>query len=112
MDLEKPELRTFFKYIKDKPNLFVAGGYPVLQFIDRDLGEYPSSDIDVFVLNKDDTGKESAKEFDELNVEEQKRFLIETLDKNALYVNLSEMDDKSYGVSEEDKRLNRQFYGL
>ena len=33
------------------------------------------------------------------------------LDKNQLYVNLSEMDDADYKVSEEDKRLNRQSYG-
>ena len=53
-----------------------------------------------------------AKTFEDLSVEDQRRFLMEALDKNALYVNLSEMDDATYGVSEEDKRLNRQFYGL
>jgi hypothetical protein len=55
---------------------------------------------------------ENAKAFEDLAIEDQKRFLMEVLDKNALYVNLSEMDDETYGVSEEDKRLNRQFYGL
>jgi adenine-specific DNA-methyltransferase len=50
-------------------------------------------------------------EFEELSFENQKRFLIECLDKNQLYVNLSEIDDKDYGVSEEDKELNRKFYG-
>jgi adenine-specific DNA-methyltransferase len=55
---------------------------------------------------------DSARAFVELSVEDQKRFLMETLDKNALYVNLSEIDDETYGVSEEDKRLNRQFYGI
>ena len=33
------------------------------------------------------------------------------LDKNQLYVNLSEIEDADFGVSEEDKVLNRQFYG-
>lgn len=33
------------------------------------------------------------------------------LGKNALYVNLSEIDDAQFKVSEEDKALNRKFYG-
>jgi len=51
-------------------------------------------------------------DFKNLNFEDQKRFLIECLDKNNLYVNLSEVDDKEYNVSEEDKKLNRMFYGI
>jgi len=54
----------------------------------------------------------NAAEFSKLSVEEQKRFLLEALDKNHLYVNLSEMDDETYGVNEEDKHLNRLFYGI
>ena len=46
-----------------------------------------------------------------LGLADQKRFLLEILDKNQLYVNLSEIDDADYQVSDEDKRLNRQFYG-
>lgn len=33
----------------------------------------------------------------------------ELLDKNQLYVNLSEIDDAMFNVSEEDKKLNRAF---
>jgi adenine-specific DNA-methyltransferase len=55
---------------------------------------------------------ENAKDFAELSLDDQKRFLMEVLDKNQLYVTLSEMDDETYNVSEEDKRLNRLFYGL
>lgn len=55
---------------------------------------------------------QNAAEFGELSLEEQKRFLLEMIDKNHLYVNLSEMDDETYGVSEEDKQLNRVFYGI
>lgn len=61
--------------------------------------------VDVDAIN------ENADGFDGLTLEEQKRFLLETLDHNALYVNLSEIDDIDYDVSEEDKRLNAQFYG-
>ncbi|CEO12451.1 Type III restriction-modification system [[Clostridium] sordellii] len=51
-------------------------------------------------------------EFKELSLEQQKEFLIEVLDKNHLYVNLSEIDDITYNVSDEDKKLNKEFYGL
>jgi len=53
---------------------------------------------------------EHAKDFEDLSIEDQKRFLLECLDKNHLYVNYSEIDDGEYGVSEEDKKLNREFY--
>lgn len=51
------------------------------------------------------------KEFEELGIENQKKFLIKSLDMNQLYVNLSEIDDKIYGVSKEDKELNKKFHG-
>ena len=50
-------------------------------------------------------------QFENLQFEDQKRFLIEVLDKNMLYVPLSEIDDQSYKVSQEDKKLNAQFFG-
>ncbi len=54
---------------------------------------------------------EHASDFAALSLDDQKKFLLESLDKNQLYVNLSEMDDVTYSVSEEDKTLNRKFYG-
>jgi len=54
---------------------------------------------------------ENAKDFADLSLEDQKRFLLECLDKNHLYVNYSEIDDEEYGVDEEDKKINREFYG-
>ena len=54
---------------------------------------------------------EHAKDFADLSIENQKRFLLECLDKNHFYVNHSEIDDEEYGVSEEDKKLNKEFYG-
>lgn len=53
-----------------------------------------------------------AADFVDLSLDDQKKFLLEVLDKNQLYVNLSEMDDATYEVSQEDEALNRQFYGL
>lgn len=53
---------------------------------------------------------ENIDEFKDLSFENQKRFLIEILDKNDLYVNYSEMEDKQYGISREDIELNKKFY--
>ena len=60
--------------------------------------------------------EEAVKDFEELGKEEnglekQKQLLAELLDKNQLYVNLSEIDDAQFNVSQEDKALNKAFYG-
>lgn len=47
----------------------------------------------------------------ENGLEKQKKLLSELLNKNQLYVNLSEIDDADFNVTEEDKKLNRSFYG-
>ena len=41
----------------------------------------------------------------------QKHLLAGLLDKNQLYVNLSEIEDADFAVSAEDKALNKAFYG-
>jgi len=48
--------------------------------------------------------------FKTASIEEMKQYLVEVLDKNQLYVNYSEIEDESFGVSEADKKLNHQFY--
>jgi len=55
---------------------------------------------------------ENVEEFEALSLTGQKKFLVEVLDKNQLYVNYSEMDNGDYEVSESDKKLNHQFYQL
>ena len=52
----------------------------------------------------------NAESFDGLSLEDQKRFLIECLDKNLLYVALSDIDSNEYDVTDEDRRLTREFY--
>ena len=47
----------------------------------------------------------------ENGLEKQKKLLAELLNKNQLYVNLTEIDDADFKVSEADKKLNRSFYG-
>ncbi len=49
-------------------------------------------------------------EFETSSLEDMKRFLSELIDKNALYINYSEINDESYAISEEDKVLNKKFY--
>ena len=44
-------------------------------------------------------------------LEKQKKVLTELLNKNQLYVNLSEIDDTDFTVCTEDKKLNQLFYG-
>ena len=53
---------------------------------------------------------ESVSDFEALELEDQKRFLIECLDKNMLYIPLSDMESEEYKISEEDKRHTNEFY--
>ena len=48
--------------------------------------------------------------FKTATVEQMQKYLIEILDKNQLYVNLSEINDQSFGISKEVKALNKSFY--
>lgn len=55
---------------------------------------------------------ENAKAFEDLSLGDQKRFLVECLDKNLLYIPLSEIDNDEYGLKEKDKELTRKFYAM
>lgn len=55
---------------------------------------------------------EHLEEFKVLSLAEQKRHLCEILDKNQLYVNLSSLNDTDFACSEEEKRLNQDFYKM
>ena len=48
--------------------------------------------------------------FQKLDFEDAQRILLNCLDKNHLYVNLSEIEDKQYNVSPSEKSLNKEFY--
>lgn len=51
-------------------------------------------------------------EFEKLTFEEQKQLLCECLDKNHLYVTLSEMSDAYYKLSKNDIALNKKLYDI
>lgn len=53
----------------------------------------------------------SSKEFNDLSLDDKKRFLIACLDKNMLYVPYSDIESAEYGISDEEVRLNKLFYG-
>ncbi len=55
---------------------------------------------------------EHLEEFKALALAEQKQHLCELLDKNQLYVNLSSLNDADFACTEEEKRLNRDFYKM
>ena len=59
--------------------------------------EFPEEAADYFITIDD--------------VDKQKQLLAELLDKNQLYVHLSEIEDEKFDVSESDKVLNKDFYG-
>ena len=52
----------------------------------------------------------AATDYAKLSMEDKKRFLMEILDKNLLYVNYCDMDDEEFCVSDVDKAFTRSFY--
>lgn len=56
--------------------------------------------------------EEHIEEFKTLTLKEQKQHLCEILDKNQLYVNLSSLEDADFACSDDEKRLNRDFYKM
>lgn len=54
--------------------------------------------------------EENQDAFKELSLDEQKEILVEMLNKNNLYINLSDIDDVEYGISEDIKLINKDFY--
>lgn len=54
--------------------------------------------------------KENEDDFDKLSLDEKKSLVMELLNKNKLYVNLSDINDEEYKVSELDKKFTKSFY--
>jgi adenine-specific DNA-methyltransferase len=49
-------------------------------------------------------------EFSTFDLPKMKELICEILDKNFLYVNLSDIDDQEYNITPADKKLNLSFY--
>ena len=77
-----------------------------LQTIHADMQAtgYLRYDVDLKAFATDD--------FAALPLEDAKRVLMDCLDANHLYVNLSSLGDADFDISDEDARATRSFYGL
>ena len=51
-------------------------------------------------------------DFKKLELAQQKQHLIELLDKNQLYVNLSSINDKDFDCSTAEKKVTEDFYQI
>ena len=85
----------------DKDNLIIKGNnlLAISSLLKRYEGRVKCIYIDppyYFSVNKDEDTK--------------KRFLMEMLDKNLLYVNYCDIDDEEFAISDEDKAFTRSFY--
>lgn len=56
--------------------------------------------------------EEHIEEFKALTLAEQKQHLVEILDKNQLYVNLSSLEDKNFECSNAEKKVTKKFYQI
>lgn len=55
--------------------------------------------------------KDGKQEFENLSIDDKKKFLIEILDKNMLYVNYCDIDDNDFEITEQEKAFTKSFYG-
>ncbi len=56
--------------------------------------------------------EEHIEEFKQLALEQQKEHLLELLDKNQLYVNLSSLEDEDFACTDEEKKVTKDFYRI
>jgi adenine-specific DNA-methyltransferase len=50
------------------------------------------------------------KEFQNLDLDEQKKMFLTMLDLNQMYVNRSEMADQNFAINKQDQELTKEFY--
>jgi adenine-specific DNA-methyltransferase len=74
------------------------------------LAVYEKMKNEAFFRYEVDLSRFDTKEFSKLELADQKRVLLDCLDKNHLYVNFNDINDSTYKVSPEDKKLNKLFY--
>jgi adenine-specific DNA-methyltransferase len=98
------ELKTRNQTILDRIN--ASNDNKELISIRNEMREWGFLSVKVDLKNFD----EYFDEFTGLSIEDKKAFLIESLDKNMLYVPLGEIDDAKYNISDDDKALTNAFY--
>ena len=71
---------------------------------------YKKMQAEAFFRYEIDLNKFDQKQFEQLGLDDQKKVLLECLDKNHLYINFSEIEDATYKIPAEEKKINKQFY--
>jgi len=74
----------------------------------EEMKEHSFINYNVDIKKQDD----EIEDFKELTLQQQKDILLQILNKNQLYVNLSSIDDEDFKVSDEDKKLTKEFYDI
>jgi adenine-specific DNA-methyltransferase len=72
---------------------------------------YKKMQAEAFFRYEIDLHKFDEKQFGKLGIADQKKILLECLDKNHLYVNYGEMEDATYKIPAHEKKINKAFYG-
>ena len=70
--------------------------------------ELKDSDFVLYRVDINEMEKQSDG-FKSLSIEDKKKFLISIIDKNTLYINYSDIDNKDFSVSKEDKAFTESF---
>ena len=64
-----------------------------------------------YKINLSEIDKNAA-DFEALSLADKKRFMLETLDKNMLYVPYCDMEGKEFGMSAAERAATHAFYNL
>lgn len=48
---ESPNFNQIINYVRSDDNLCIAGGYTTLMFFNKNLNNFPDSDVDIFIMN-------------------------------------------------------------
>jgi adenine-specific DNA-methyltransferase len=64
-----------------------------------------------YIHYKADMQPFETEEYQNLTLEEQKKALLDCLEMNHLYVNVKDIEDMVYHVSDDDYQVNKAFYG-
>ena len=74
-------------------------------------GIYKKMQTEAFFRYEIDLNKFDQTQFGQLGLSDQKKVLLECLDKNHIYVNYGEMEDATYRIPADEKKINMVFYG-
>jgi len=98
------ELKKFNQYFIDKITTSNNSDELLIVWDEMKLKSFLNYNVDIKNQEK------HIEDYKRLSLVEQKQHLIEILDKNQLYVNLSSMDDEDFNCSDEEIIITKEFY--